>query len=119
MNDRSTPSLRLYLTRRFLIARTAGVGSGMCVPRRVVEANAASPAGASRMSPSVRSKGVRRIGRRLVPGEERLRAGSGEGEEALERVLSLRNRRSVFSVLRSRRSRNGRSPSGEAPSPDR
>ena len=69
------------------MARTRGVGSGMRVKATGVEVKTASPSTASRDGPSVRRKGVRRIGWGLMPGEEGFRTGSGEGKESLEAIL--------------------------------
>ena len=61
---------------------------------------------------------VRRIRRRLVPRQERRgRSASANVRKYSSAVFSLRNRRSDLRVFRSKRSRNGRSPSGDAPSP--
>src|SRR6185295_17522970 len=108
------PSLRLYFTSRFLIARTAGVGSGMWLTARVVDATVASSGFAfGSASPSVRkiafggSVGDWRHVRKL-----RLFASVNAKKYSSE-VLSQRNSRSDFRLLRSRRSRNGRSPSDD------
>ena len=110
------PSLRLYFTRRFLIARTAGVGSGMCVMARASRRTSPRPAALGTGAPSVRSKTLGGSDGRLVPGEEGVVRRRRRSEEVLERVLvAAEQALATCRVARSKRSRNGRSPSGDAP----
>src|SRR6266508_4888405 len=99
-----------------MIPRSSGVGSVRWVIACAVEENAASPGAAPATGlPRVRAKkfgGSVGDSRRV---RNRFFGRSSQATKLSYSALPLRKSRSVFRVLRSRRSRKGRSPSGDEP----
>jgi len=119
VKERSTPSARYIWTRRFfnrahLRRWVWKMGQGNAASKKTV----ASPL-AHRQFFLAFAHTHSAVSRRLVPGQKGLPVFFCECKKSLHEVLSLRNRRCDFSVLRSSRSRNGRSPSTEEPTPER
>src|SRR5690606_37974459 len=105
---------------RFLIARTAGAGSDRCVMAVLDAAYAGSPSGAfATGSPIVLRNAFGGSVGDWCQVRNVFSFGLSEAKpmKCSSEALSLRKSRSVFFVFRFIRSRNGRSPAGDAPCP--